>query len=89
MDLFMRRYVGVPGGLRARVVDGVRGGPRTHDAVGLGVEGQLPDRWQRVDKRRRHTRHPVRHVAGLRAGPGSSEYTRIGSGKTTAGKRSC
>lgn len=61
----------MPGGMRARVVDEALGRSRAHDAAGLGVEGQLSDRRQPVDKRRRHTRHPVRHAAGLRLGSGS------------------
>jgi len=57
--------------MRARLVDEVRGWPRVHDAFGLGVEGQLSDRRQRVDQRRRHTRHTLRHAAGVRLGPRS------------------
>jgi len=57
--------------MRARVVDEAREWSWVHDAVGLGVEGQLSDRRKRVDQRRRHTRHTVRHAAGVRLGPRS------------------
>jgi len=71
------RGVGLRGGMRARVADEVRGRSRVHDAVGLGVEGQLSDRRQRVDQRRRHTRHTLRHAAGVRLGPGSRKSINI------------
>lgn len=63
----------MPSRLRARVADETRGRTRTHDAAGLGVEGQLPDWRERVDERGRHTSHTVRHVAGMRVGPGSGK----------------
>jgi len=71
------RGVGLRGGMRTRVVDEARGRSRVHDAVGLGVKGQLSDRRQRVDQRRRHTRHTLRHAAGVRLGPRSRKSINI------------
>jgi len=70
--------------MRARVADEVRGRSRVHDAVGLGGEGQLSDRRQRVDQRRRHTRHTLRHAAGVRLGPGSRKSINIENKQTGA-----